>query len=74
MVLMKAMLVLRKNRNCCHKNLVLFPKGGNFNVMTTNMAAMKTIYTFVLMKSVSLKNLFFFFCLATYIYMWSPNI
>ena len=39
-----AMLVDRNNKNCLHKNKVLFPKDENFIVLTTNMGTVKTIY------------------------------
>ena len=44
MVFTVAMLVDRNNKNCLHKNKVLFPKDENFIVLTTNMGTVKTIY------------------------------
>ena len=44
MVFTVAMLVDRNNKNCFHKNKVLFPKDENFIVLTTNMGTVKTIY------------------------------
>ena len=41
---MATMLVVRNDINCLHKNRVLYPKDGNFIVLTTKMAAVKTIY------------------------------
>ena len=38
-----AMLVDRNNKNCLHKNKVLFPKDENFIVLTTNIGTAKTI-------------------------------
>ena len=43
MVFTAAMLVDRNNRNGLHKNRVLFPKDENFIVLSTNMAAVKSI-------------------------------
>ena len=43
MVFTVAMLVDRNNKNCLHKNKVLFPKDENFIVLTTNMGTVKTI-------------------------------
>lgn len=37
------MLVVKNNRNRLHKNRLLFLMDGNFNVLNTNMAAVKTI-------------------------------
>ena len=44
MVFTVAILVDRNNKNCLHKNKVLFPKDENFIVLTTNMGTVKTIY------------------------------
>ena len=42
MVLKAAMLVVRNNRSRLLKIRVLFPKDGNFIVLTTSMATVKT--------------------------------